>query len=219
MSITQKMEGGGKVKKLRARTKPFVKNSTSGIISPTVEGTTITPGNSGEVAIETTTGNAGEVTVETSGEKTTEEEEEENPLLKIIRYVHYNLFERIAVYCDGCKHQFGDIATGIISDQSLEMYKKRVNQGVQEGICQKNDCFVGNTLRFILYYFPAACKDVAYAKYGNEMTEKVDLLLDAMRDFVLSYISCTHPFDDSKHYTQKICKIILDVIISKYYVI
>ena len=58
-----------------------------------------------------------------SGEKATEEEEE-NPLLKIIRYVHYKLFERSAVYCDGCKHQFGDIATGIISDQSLEMYKK-----------------------------------------------------------------------------------------------
>ena len=92
-----------------------------------------------------------------------------------------------------------------------------MNQGVQEGICHKNDCFVGNTLRFILYYFPAACKDVAYAKYGNEMTEKHDLLLNAMRDFVLSYRSCAHPFDDRKHYTQKICKIILDVILSKYY--
>ena len=208
------MEGGGKVKKSRARTKPYVKNSTNVIISPTVS--TSTPGNIGEVAIETTTGNAGEAT--TSGENATEEKEE-NPLLKIIRYVHYKLFERSAVYCDGCKHQFGDIAAGIISDQSLEMYKKRVNQGVQEGICHKNDCFVGNTVRFILYYFPAACKDVAYAKYGNEMTEKHDLLLDAMRDFVLSYRSCTHPFDDSKHYTQKICKIILDVILSKYYVI
>ena len=208
------MEGGGKVKKLRARTKPYVKNSTNGIISPTVS--TSTPGNIGEVAIETTTGNSGDAT--TSGEITTEEEEE-NPLLKIIRYVHYKLFERSAVYCDGCKHQLGYIATGIISDQSLEMYKKCVNQGVQEGICHKNDCFVGNTLRFILYYFPAACKAVAYAKYGNEMTEKDDLLLDAMRDFVLSYRSCTHPFDDSKHYTQKICKIILDVILSKYYVI
>ena len=209
------MEGGGKVKKSRGRTKPYVKNSTNVIISPTVS--TITPGNIGEVAIETTTGNAGEAT--TSGENATEEEEEENPLLKIIRYVHYKVFERSAVYCDGCKNQFGDIATGIISDQSLEMYKKHVNQGVQEGICHKNDCFVGNTLRFILYYFPVACKDVAHAKYGNEMTEKHDLLLDAMRDFVLSYRSCTHPFDDSKQYTQKICKIILDVILSKYYVI
>ena len=161
-----------------------------------------------------TTGNAGEAT--TSDENATEEE---NPLVKIIRYVHYTLFERSAVYCDGCKNQFGDITTGTISDQSLEMYKKHVNQGVQEGICHKNDCFVGNTLRFILYYFPAACKDVAYAKYGNETTEKDDLLLDVMRDFVLSYRSCTHPFDDSKHYTQKICKIILDVILSKYYVI
>ena len=209
------MEGGGKVKKSRARTKPYVKNSTNVIISP--DNNTTTPGNIGEVAIETTTtGNAGEAT--TSGENATEEKEE-NPLRKIIRYVHYKLFERRAVYCDGCKNQFGDIATGIISDQSLEMYKKRVNQGVQEGICHKNDCFVGNTLRFILYYFPAACKDVAYAKYGNETTEKDDLLLDAMRDFVLSYRSCTHPFDDSKHYTHKICKIILDVILSKYYVI
>ena len=95
------------------------------------------------MAIETTTGNAGEATK--SGENATEEKEE-NPLLKIIRYVHYKLFERSAVYCDGRKHQFGDIATGIISDQSLEMYKKRVNQGVQEGICHKNDCFVGNTV-------------------------------------------------------------------------
>ena len=209
------MEGGGKVKKSRARTKPYVKNSTNTIISPSVEGNTITPGNIGEVTIETsTTGNAGEAT--TSDENATEEE---NPLVKIIRYVHYKLFERSAVYCDGCKNQFGDITTGIISDQSLEMYKKHVNQGVQEGICHKNDCFVGNKLRFILYYFPAACKDVAYAKYGNETTEKDDLLLDVMRDFVLSYRSCTHPFDDSKHYTQKICKIILDVILSKYYVI
>ena len=195
------MEGGGKVKKSRTRTKPYIKNSTNAIISADGESNKITPGNIGEVTIETT-GNAGEVTIET-----TTEEEEENPLVKIIRYVHYKLFERSAVYCDGCKNKFGDIATGIISDQSLEMYKKRVNQGVQEGICHKNDCFVGNTLRFILYYFPAACKDVAYAKYGNEMTEKDDLLLDAMRDFVLSYRSCTHPFDDSKHYTQKICKI------------
>ena len=203
------MEGGGKVKKSRRRTKPYVKNQN--IIPP--DNSTTTPGNIGEVAIETT-GNAGEAT--TSDENATEEE---NPLMKIIRYVHYTLFERSAVYCDGCKHQFADITTGIISDQSLEMYKKHVNQGVQEGICHKNDCFVGNTLRFILYYFPAACEDVAYAKYGNEMTEKVDLLLDAMRDFVLSYRSCTHPFDDSKHYTQKICKIILDVILSKYYVI
>ena len=209
------MEGGGKVKKSRARTKPYVKNSTNTIISPSVEGNTITPGNIGEVTIETsTTGNAGEAT--TSDENATEEE---NPLVKIIRYVHYKLFERSAVYCDGCKNQFGDITTGIISDQSLEMYKKHVNQGVQEGICHKNDCFVGNTLRCILYYFPAVCKDVAYAKYGNETTEKDDLLLDVMRDFVLSYRSCTHPFDDSKHYTQKICKIILDVILSKYYVI
>ena len=168
------------------------------------------------MAIETT-GNAGEAT--TSGEKATEEEEEENPLVKIIRYVHYKLFERSAVYRDGCKQKFGNIAIGLISDQSLEMYKKRVNQGVQEGICHKNDRFVGNTLRFILYYFPAACKDVAYGKYGNETTEKDDLLLDAMRDCVLSYRTCAHPFDDSKHYTQKICKIILDVILSKYYVI
>ena len=99
------------------------------------------------MAIETTTGNAGEVTVETSGEKTTEEEEEEeNPLLKSIRYVHYKVFERSAVYCDGCKNHFGDIATGLISDQSLEMYKKCVDQGVQEGIGHKSDCFVGNTL-------------------------------------------------------------------------
>ena len=209
------MEGGGKVKKSRARTKPYVKNSTNVIISADGESNTITPGNIGEVTIETTTtGNAGEVTIET-----TTEEEEENSLVKIIRYVHYKLFERSAVYCDGCKHQCGDIATGIISDKSLEMYKKHVNQGVQEGICHKNDCFVGNTLRFILYYFPAACKDVAYAKYGNEMTEKDNLLLDATRDFVLSYRSCTHPFDDSKHYNQKICKMILDVILSKYYVI
>ena len=200
------MEGGGKVKKSRARTKPYIKNQN--IIPP--DNNTITPGNNGEVTIEASTGNAGEATTT---------EEEENPLMKIIRYVHYKLFERSAVYCDGCKNQFGDIATGIISDQSLEMYKKHVNQGVQEGICHKNDCFVGNTLRFILYYFPAACKDVAYAKYGNETTEKDDLLLDAMRDFVLSYRSCTHPFDDSKQYTQKICKIILDVILSKYYVI
>ena len=213
MSVTQKMEGGGKVKKSRRRTKPYVKNSTNTIISTSVEGNTITPGNIGEVTIETSTGNAGEVTT------TEEEEEEENPLVKIIRYVHNKLFERSAVYCDGCKNQFSDIATGIISDKSLEMYKKHVNQGVQEGICHKNDCFVGNTLRCILYYFPAACKDVAYAKYGNEMTEKDDLLLDAMRDFVLSYRSCTHPFDESKQYTQKICKIILDVILSKYYVI
>ena len=208
------MEGGGKVKKSRTRTKPYVKNSTNAIISADGESNKITPGNIGEVTIETTTENSGEAT--TSDENATEEE---NPLVKIIRYVHYKLFERSAVYCDGCKNQFGDIATGIISDQSLEMYKKHVNQGVQEGICHKNDCFVGNTLRFILYYFPAACKDVAYAKYGNEMTEKDDLLLDAMRDFVLSYRSCTHPFDDSKQYTQKICKIILDVILSKYYVI
>ena len=200
------MEGGGKVKKTRARTKPYVKN----IIPPDTN--TTTAENTGKVTIEATTGNAAEAT-------TSEEEEEENPLVKIIRYVHYKLFERSAVYCDGCKHQFADITTGIISDQSLEMYKKRVNQGVQEGICHKNDCFVGNTLRFILYYFPAACKDVAYAKYGNETTEKDDLLLDAMRDFVLSYRSCTHPFDDSKQYTQKICKIILDVILSNYYVI
>ena len=169
------MEGGGKVKKSRGRAKPYVKNSTNVIISP--DNNTTTPGNIGEVTIETTTtGNAGEAT--TSDENATEEE---NPLMKIIRYVHYKLFERSAVYCDGCKNQFGDIATGIISYQSLEMYKKRVIQGVQEGICHKNDCFVGNTLRFILYYFPAACKDVAYAKYGNETTEKDDLLLDAMR--------------------------------------
>ena len=200
------MEGGGKVKKSRARTKPYIKNQN--IIPP--DNNTITPGNNGEVTIEASTGNAGEATTT---------EEEENPLVKIIRYVHYKLFERSAVYCDGCKNQFSDITTGIISDKSLEMYKKHVNQGVQEGICHKNDCFVGNTLRFILYYFPAACKDVAYAKYGNEVTEKDDLLLDAMRDFVLSYRSCTHPFDDSKQYTQKICKIILDVILSKYYVI
>ena len=204
------MEGGGKVKKSRTRAKPYVKNSTNTIISPSGEGNTITPGNNGEVTIEASTGNAGEVTTT---------EEDENPLVKIIRYVHYKLFERSAVYCDGCKHQFSDITTGIISDQSLEMYKKHVNQGVQEGICHKIDCFVGNTLRFILYYFPAACKDVAYAKYGNETTEKDDLLLDAMRDFILSYRSCAHPFDDSKQYTQKICKIILDVILSKYYVI
>ena len=201
------MEGGGKVKKTRARTKPYVKN----IIPPDTN--TTTAENTGKVTIETT-GNAAEAT--TSDENATEEE---NPLMKIIRYVHYKLFERSAVYCDGCKHQFADITTGIISDQSLEMYKKRVNQGVQEGICHKNDCFVGNTLRFILYYFPSACKDVAYAKYGNETTEKDDLLLDAMREFVLSYRSCAHPFDDTKHYTQKICKIILDVILSKYYVI
>ena len=201
------MEGGGKVKKSRARTKPYIKNQN---ITPP-DNNTITSGNNGELTIEASTGNAGEAT--------TTEEEEENPLVKIIRYVHYKLFERSAVYCDGCKNQFGDITTGIIFDQSLEMYKKHVNQGVQEGICHKNDCFVGNTLRFILYYFPAACKDVAYAKYGNETTEKDDLLLDAMRDFVLSYRSCTHPFDDSKQYTQKICKIILDVILSKYYVI
>ena len=102
------------------------------------------------MAIETTTGNAGEAT--TSGANATEEEEE-TPLMKIIRYVHYKLFERSAVYCDGCNNQFGDIATGIISVQSLEMYKKRVNQGVQEGICHKNDCFVDYTLRFILYMF------------------------------------------------------------------
>ena len=207
------MEGGGKVKKSRARTKPYVKNQN--IISP--DNNTTTAGNTGEVTIETTTENSAEAT--TSGENATEEEEEENPLMKIIRYVHYKLFERSAVYCDGCKHQFGDITTGIISEQSLEIYKKHVKQGVQEGICHKNDCFVGNTLRFILYYFPAACKDVAYAKYGNETTKKDDLLLDPMRDFVLSYRSCTHPFDDSKQYTQKICKIILDVILSKYYVI
>ena len=152
-----------------------------------------------------TTGNAGEVTIETTGD-----EKEENPLLKIIRYVHYTLFEKSAKYCDGCKRQFGDIATGIISDQSLEIYKKNVNQGVQEGICHKYDCFVGNTLRFTLYYFPAACKDIASAKYGNEMTEKEDLLLDAMRDFVLSCRGCAHPFaetNDSKHYNQKICKL------------
>ena len=89
MSITQKMEGGGKVKKSSARTKPYVTNGTNVIISPTVDGNTITPGNIGEVAIETI-GNAGEVTVvtTTSGEKATEaEEEEENSLLKIIRYV------------------------------------------------------------------------------------------------------------------------------------
>ena len=96
------MEGGGKVKKSRARTKPYVKNSTNVIISPTVS--TITPGNIGEVAIETTTGHAGEVTVETSGENATEEEEE-NPVLTIIRYVYYKLFERSALYCDGCKNQ------------------------------------------------------------------------------------------------------------------
>ena len=138
--------------------------------------------------------------------------------MKIIRYVHYKLFERSTKYCDGCKRQFGDIAARIISDQSLEMYKKHVNQGVQEGICHKYDCFVGNTLRFIVYYFPAACKDVAYAKYRNEMTENEDLLLDAMRDFVLSYRSCAHPFagtNDSKHYNQKLCKIILDAILTK----
>ena len=34
----------------------------------------------------------------------------------------------------------------------------------------------GNTLRFILYHFPAAYKDVAYTKYGNEMSEKGDML-------------------------------------------
>ena len=203
MSITQKMECGGKVKKSKARTKPYVKKQKEVIIPPDIN--TSTSENNGEST--------------TSGEKATEEEEEENPLLKIIRFLHYKLFERSAVYCDGCKHQFGDIATGIISDQSLEMYKKRVNQGVQEGICHKNDCFVGNTLRFILYYFPAACKDVAYDKYGNKTTEKDDLLLDAMRDVVLSYRRCAHPFDDSKHYTQKICNIILDVILSKYYII
>ena len=200
MSITQKMEGGGKVKKTRPRKKPYVKKQ-KGITSPDTN--TSIPGNSGEVTVVTTT----------SDEKGTEE----NPLLKIIRYVHYKVFERSAVYCDGCKHQFGDITTGIISDQSLEMNKKHVNQGVQEGICHKNDCFVGNALRFILYYFPAAWKDVAYAKYGNEMTEKDDLLLDAMRDFSLSYRSCAHPFDDRKHYTQKICTIILDGILSKYF--
>ena len=113
MSITQKMEGGGKVKKSRTRTKPYVKNQN--IIPP--DNNTTTPGNIFEVAIETT-GNAGEAT--TSDENATEEE---NPLMKIIRYVHYKLFERSVVYCDGCKHQFADITTGIISDQSLEMYK------------------------------------------------------------------------------------------------
>ena len=105
------------------------------------------------------------------------------------------------------EYQFGDIAAGIISDQTLEMYKKHVSQGVQDGNCHKYDCFVGNALRFILYYFPAACKDVAYAMYGNEMTEKDYLLLDAMREFALSYGSCAHPFNDSKHNRQKICKI------------
>ena len=70
------MEGGGKVKKSRTRTKPYGKNSTNTIISPPVEGNTITPGNSGEVAIATsTTGNAGEAT--TSDENATEDE---NPL-------------------------------------------------------------------------------------------------------------------------------------------
>ena len=195
------MEGGGKVKKTTPRKKPYVKKQ-KGITSPDTN--TSSPGNSGEV------------TAETSDEKATDEEEE-NPVLKIIRYVHYKVFERSAVYFGGCKHHFGDITTGSISDQSLEMYKKHVNEGVQEGICHKTDCFVGNTLQFILYYFPAACKDVAYAKYGNEMTEKDDLLLDAMRDFVLSYRSCAHPFDDSNHYTQKTYKSILDVILNKYY--
>ena len=121
------MEGGGKVKKSRPRKKPYVKKQKD-ITSPDTN--TDTPGNAGEVAVETTT----------------EEEEEEKSVLKIIRYVHYKLFKRSAVYCDGCKHQYGDIATGIISDQSLEMYKNHVKQGVQDGICHKYDCFVGNTL-------------------------------------------------------------------------
>ena len=95
----------------------------------------MTPGNTGEVTIGTT-GNAGEVTVDAMTD------EEENPLLKIIRYVHYTLFEKSVKYCDGCKRQFGDIATGLISDQSMEMYKRNLNQGVQEGICHKYDCFV-----------------------------------------------------------------------------
>ena len=110
------MEGGGKVKKSRARTKPYIKNQN---ITPPANNT-ITPGNSGEVTIEASTGNAGEAT--TSGENATEEEEE-NPLMKIIRYVHYKLFERSAVYCDGCKHQFADITTGIISEQSWKCTK------------------------------------------------------------------------------------------------
>ena len=201
MCITQKMEGGGKIKKTRPRKKPYARKQKD-IISP--DNNTSTPGNISEVIAGATT----------SDEKANEEEE--NPLVKIIRYVHYKLFES-AVYCDHCKHQFGDIAAGLVSDQTLEMYKKHVNQGVQEGICHKYDCFVGNTLRFILYYFPAACKDVAYAKYGNEMSEKEDLLLDTMRDCVLSYRNCAHPFVDSKHYSQKVCKIILDAILTKYY--
>ena len=81
MSVTQKMEGGGKVKKSRPRKKPHVKKQ-KGITSPDTN--TSTPGNSGEVSVEATT----------SGEKATEEEEE-NPLVKIIRYVHYKLFERV----------------------------------------------------------------------------------------------------------------------------
>ena len=200
MCITQKMEGGGKIKKTRPRKKPYARKQKD-IISP--DNNTSTPGNISEVTARATT----------SDEKANEEE---NPLVKIIRYVHYTLFES-AVYCDRCKHQFGDIAAGLVSDQTLEMYKKHVNQGVQEGICHKYDCFVGNTLRFILYYFPATCKDVAYAKYGNEMSEKEDLLLDTMRDCVLSYRNCAHPFVDSKHYSQKVCKIILDAILTKYY--
>ena len=106
----------GKVKKTRSKKKPYDKKQND-IISPASN--TITPGNSGEVTGGTTTS---EVTVET-----TTEEEEENPLVKIIRYVHYKLFERSVKYCDGCKRQFGDIAAGIISDQSLEMYKKHAN--------------------------------------------------------------------------------------------
>ena len=154
------------------------------------------------------------MTVTTTGN----EEEEDNSLLKIIRYFHYKLFERSVKYCEGCHQQYGDIATGISCDQPLEMYKKCVTSGVEEGICHKYDCFMGNTLRFILYYFPAACKDVAYAKYENEMKQDDDMLSDAMREFVLSYRSCAHPFSwtmDSKQYTQTICKSILDAILAK----
>ena len=194
------MEGSktGKVKKTRSRKKPYDKkqNGTTAIAAPTDESNTIPPGNISDVAIDTT-GNIGKVTVDT-----TTGNEEENSLLKIVRYVAYKVFEKSVNYCDGCKRHFGDIATRIICDQSLEMYNKNVNQGIQEGICHKYDCFVGNTLQFILYYFPAACNDVAYAKYGNEMSEIDDLLLDKMRDFVLSYRSCANPFagsSDSKH--------------------
>ena len=95
--------GGGKVNKTRPRKKPYVKKQKD-IISP--DNNTSTPGNSGEV---------------TTSEGIGDDDEEENPLLKIIRYVHYKLFKRSAVYCDGCTHQFADSATGIISDQSLEM--------------------------------------------------------------------------------------------------